>query len=83
MTTQNNYDYDTHLRAAGYVDSGLSGSRGEYFILSYKPGAKKKHKLPAGKVEVHVCEDLFEIHTRLGVFRGDDALAQVLQKVKQ
>lgn len=66
-----NEDYDKELRALGYVDSGRSGSRGDYFICSYRPGAKKKHKLVPGLVEVHVCGRLrvFEITSPRGTFK--------------
>ena len=68
-------NYDTELRKLGYVDSGLSGSRGDYIIQSYRPGARKKHKLPEGLVEVHYCDRLnvFEIHTKRGTFATVEA----------
>jgi hypothetical protein len=71
-------DYDKELRALGYVDSGLSGSRGDYFIDSYRPGARKKHKLPLGRVEVHIWNKLFEIHTPRGKFTGQKALPEAV-----
>ena len=77
-----NQDYDKELRAKGYVDSGLSGSRGDYFILSYRPGAKKKHRLPPGRVEVHSWNKMFEIHTATGVFRSEHALACVIKALE-
>ncbi len=66
-----NEDYDKELRALGYVDSGFSGSRGDYFILSYRPGARKKHKLIPGLVEVHTCHSmkLFEIDSPRGKYK--------------
>lgn len=66
----NNYNYDQELRALGYVDSGLSGCRGDYFIFSYRPGARHKQKLKEGRVEVHCCRrlDIFHITTPLGTF---------------
>lgn len=82
MTTISNKDYDKELRAKGYVDSGLSGSRGDYFINSYRPGAKKKHKLPAGRVEIHIWREMFEIHTGYGKFIGDNALSATLEALK-
>lgn len=75
-----NSDYDKELRALGYVDSGRSGSRGDYFILSYRPGARKKHKLKPGLVEVHTCGsmNLFKVATRLGEFKSLKEAVQVL-----
>ena len=71
-------DYDKDLRALGYVDSGLSGSRGDYFIISYRPGAKKKHRMVPGLVEVHIWNKLFEIHTPRGKFTGQKALSEAV-----
>ena len=74
-----NHSYDKELRALGYVDSGLSGSRGDYFISSYRPGAKKKHKLPPGRVEVHVWKNMFHIYTRHG---KSETLSEALALIK-
>lgn len=63
------FGYDAELRKIGYVGSGLSSSRGDYFIDSYLPGSKKKHKLPPGLVEVHMWRDYFEIKTPRGDFK--------------
>ena len=71
-----NDDFDKVFRALGYVDSGLCGSRGDYFILSYRPGSRKKHRLMSGLVEVHSCHTMkvFEIRSPAGTFSGKDAL---------
>lgn len=67
--------YNAALRALGYVDSGLSASRGSYCISSYRPGAKKGKKLKCGYVEVHTDWDwdtkeynFFQIVTPVGTF---------------
>lgn len=78
----NNNSYDKELRAKGYVDSGLSGSRGDYFIMSYRPGARKQHRLPVGRVEVHTWGKMFEIHTPGGKFTGGKALASVIKSLE-
>ena len=83
MARISNQSYDKELRSLGYVDSGLSGSRGDYFILSYRPGAKKREKLRPGLVEIHSCGSLrvFEIHTPVGTFSGSTALKQALSRL--
>ena len=78
-------DYNTALRKLGYVDSGRSGSRGDYFISSYRPGSRAKRKLPSGLVEVHSCHSMnhFEIHTNVGVFQDlDKAISALTLKVE-
>lgn len=75
-------DFDSVLRSAGYVSSGLNGSRGDYFIFSYRPGARAKKKLPAGLVEVHICRSmkLFHITTPRGQFDRVNDAVQALKK---
>ena len=78
-----NYSYDSELRKLGYVDSGYSGSRGDYFILSYRPGARRRHKLKEGLVEVNVCRraNIFRIVTPEGSFYTlDDAIKALTVK---
>jgi len=78
-------EYNAALRKLGYVDSGLSGSRGSYCISSYKPGAKHGKKLMRGRVEVHTDWDwftgkitLFQIVTPVGTFvKLADAIAEL------
>jgi hypothetical protein len=77
-------DYDKELRSLGYVDSGFSGSRGDYFVISYRPGAKKAHKMHRGRVEIHSCGSmkLFEICTPVGVFKGKNAVESAIKALK-
>ncbi len=71
-----NEDYNVVLRKMGYVDSGLSRMRLDgvaedgsiYMIDSYRPGAKKKHKLVEGLVEVHTWGKEFKVVTAFGTY---------------
>lgn len=77
-----NQDYDKELRALGYVDNGDSASRYGGALLSrvYRPGAKKKHKLPPGTVHVEINN--FDSNVVGGTFRvytGDNNCFGVLE----
>ncbi len=81
----NDDNYDKELRKLGYVDSGRSGSRGDYFIVSYKPSFARQHRLPKGLVEIHICRTLnvYEIKTSLGTFSTLQSAVDALKGAKQ
>lgn len=75
-----NEQYDKVLRGMGYVDSGLSSSRGNYFICSYRPSARKKKVLPEGLVEVHSFGNRFKVVTKQGEFSSLKSAVEGISK---